>query len=97
MPRQGKGNDNPASRFENHQLVLIGNQWYDPSYGRNFDSLDDWENQSVEAYYKEAFRFLNEVAYNVDFNGDGNVKNVDVGVYIEVIKENPAGNQVVSY
>lgn len=66
----GQNNPSPASMFNNHQVVLLGDVLYDPSYGVTYlpvagkkyksraaelkDMLADMENKSIEAYYLRA-------------------------------------------
>lgn len=42
---------NPYSDFGVHYMVKINNHYYDPSYGKRFDSLKGWEEDSVVGYY----------------------------------------------
>jgi hypothetical protein len=52
IPGQGIGT--PArKRFSNHALVATNNQFYDPSYGTGPFSLDVWEEQSIEGFYRD--------------------------------------------
>jgi hypothetical protein len=46
----GQNTDNPKSSFSDHTLVRIGGRYYDPSYGRDFDTLQLWEEGSVAAF-----------------------------------------------
>lgn len=41
---------NPISIFSRHVLVKIGAHYYDPSYGTDYDSHLDWENNSVAGF-----------------------------------------------
>ncbi len=47
----GQGTTNPRSEFTDHVVAKIGGRYYDPSYGRSFDSLPLWENSSVAGFY----------------------------------------------
>jgi hypothetical protein len=50
-----QGNDTPQNRFTNHALVKYQGRIYDPSYGRDFESLKAWENFSLEeVYYQDS-------------------------------------------
>lgn len=70
----GQNNPSPASMFNNHQVVLLGDVLYDPSYGVTYtpvagkkyktraaelkDMLADMESQSIAAYYQRTGNVL---------------------------------------
>jgi hypothetical protein len=35
----GQGNPNPASVFGKHMVVQLGNEWFDPSYGKRYTAV----------------------------------------------------------
>lgn len=43
---------NPYSDFFGHYLLLINGRIYDPSYGKIYSSLEEFENESIEAFGK---------------------------------------------
>lgn|GEM_PF-3143480 len=49
----GQGNPNPYSEFDQHFILRVGNTYYDPSYGRKYESLRQWEEESVAGFYRE--------------------------------------------
>jgi len=51
----GQGTANPLSAFTAHVLVPIDGVYYDPSYGKTYKSVDDFEERAIAAYYKLTF------------------------------------------
>lgn len=48
----GQGNDNPASLFNFHYIVFIGdNRFVDPSYGLEYNSPSNMETQVIDGYF----------------------------------------------
>jgi len=70
LPGQNTGN--PKSHFQNHQVIRFGNRYYDPSYGRSYESKSDLESAEIAGYarWEPAFT-INEAADGVDYNGNG--------------------------
>ncbi len=64
----GQGATKPQGLFPNHIVVQIGTLYYDPSYGRKYISLDDFQNQAVAGFYQNATYTdpLTGVAYNAN-------------------------------
>lgn len=86
----GQNSANPASFFNNHQIVKIGTAYYDPSYGLTYTSLKDMEAQAIAGYYLFKNTPVDEAKVNLDLNGDGN-KTDTVTVPAFLIKKS-AGN-----
>ena len=87
----GQGNANPASFFNNHQVVISG-EYYDPSYGVKHNSLQDIDDNSIDGYYIGPVAYpVDEPVVDLDLNGDGDKTDlqVDTGVYL--IQKNAAG------
>lgn len=87
----GQGNANPASMFNNHQVVISG-QYYDPSYGVQHASLEDIDDNAIDGFYIGPVLYpVDEPVVNLDLNGDGDKTDmqVDTGVYL--IRQNAAG------
>lgn len=62
----GQNNANPNPIFENHQVVLFNNQYYDPSYGKVYTSLADLETKAIAGFYILGVRMVgseNKVAF----------------------------------
>ena len=70
LPGQGE-NSNPASIFKNHQVALLNGVYYDPSYGKKYNSLTEFENQAISRYSFNNYEVFSEADYDTDFNGDG--------------------------
>ena len=47
----GQGVSNPYSDFKSHFLVNVKGKIYDPSYGKDFESVEAWEEESVGAFF----------------------------------------------
>lgn len=87
----GQGNANPASLFNNHQVVISG-EYYDPSCGIKHSRLQDIDDNAIDGYYIGPISYpVDEPAVNLDLNGDGDKTDlqVDTGVYL--IQKNAAG------
>ena len=68
---EGQGGTlNPASLFQNHQVMISG-EYYDPSYGIKHASIADVDANSIAGFYIIAALDLNEATYNLDLNSDG--------------------------
>jgi hypothetical protein len=95
----GQGNINPASWFGNHQIVVLGNTYYDPSYGvtKTCTSLDDIlldiTTNAIAGFYKEGTLPLDETALGVDLNGDSDADDTAVSCPCLLFRknENPGG------
>jgi len=60
----GQGNKNPFSDFNRHYIVKIGDVYYDPSYGKKYSSVKQWEDDmekgSIAGFYREtSFKTVN--------------------------------------
>jgi hypothetical protein len=52
QPTAAQNNANPQAIFDNHSVIKWTNgKYYDPSYGKTYDSLADFENQSIAGFY----------------------------------------------
>lgn len=89
----GQGNPNPASLFNNHQVVMSG-EYYDPSYGVKRATLADIDSNAIAGFYKFAQIPLNEADYNLDLNQDGDKMDAGVLTYVFLFRKNPAGNDL---
>ncbi|MCC7293934.1 MAG: hypothetical protein IT449_17885 [Phycisphaerales bacterium] len=91
----GQGTDNPLSCFSNHQLVKIAGQYYDPSYGKVYASLADFDAQAISGYVLGASSWLvNEPDVGLDLNGNGNQTDMGVPTDSFLIQKNPSGNDL---
>jgi len=91
----GQGNANPASLFGNHQVVKLGTQYHDPSYGLQYSSFADIDTGAIAGYYKVTDLVLDETVLHVDLNNNGNQTDTAVNKLVVLFKKNPAGNQMV--
>lgn len=91
----GPGTFNPASLFGNHQVVKIGTQYYDPTYGVVYNSLTDIDNLAIDGYYKRLAVLLNEDEVGIDLNSDGDMIDQQVPTDVYMLQKNPVGNQLV--
>jgi hypothetical protein len=87
---EGQGTQNPASLFGNHQ-VMMGGQLYDPSYGKVYASLQDMDSNAVAGYYIIKVESLDEAAYGLDLNADGDQTDLAVPTACYLFRKNPAG------
>ena len=86
----GQGNSNPASLFNNHQVVISG-EYYDPSYGQKHASLQAIDDNAIDGYYVQGTYPVDEPAVNLDLNGDGDKIDLAVTTYVLLFSKNPAG------
>ncbi len=90
----GQGNHNPASLFNNHQVVIEG-KYYDPSYGVQYSSLEELEAQSIDGFYIGPFQLpIDEPMVNCDLNDDGDKIDLKVIVNVLLIKSNQPGLEI---
>jgi hypothetical protein len=89
----GQNSTNPASFFNNHQIVKIGSSYYDPSYGVTYTSLADMESKSIAGYYLIRTIPVDESKVNLDLNGNGNKTDI-VNIPAIIIQQNPGKNQL---
>ena len=89
----GQGNSNPASLFNNHQVMVSG-QYYDPSYGKIYASLEEIDSNSIAGFYKLDVLPLNETKYDLDLNLDGDKVDINVLTYVFLFRKNPSGNNL---
>jgi hypothetical protein len=93
----GQSNANPASLFNNHQIVKVGGQYYDPSYGIVYLSLGDIDASAIAGYYRQGIWPVDEPDVGLDLNGNGTMTDLAVDTPVYVFQNNPAGNQLVEY
>jgi hypothetical protein len=86
----GQGNANPASLFNNHQVVISG-QYYDPSYGVQHASLQDIDDNAIDGFYIGGTYPVDEPTVNLDLNGDGDKTDLGVNATVILFRKNPAG------
>ncbi len=48
-----QGTLNPYSDFSNHRIVKVGGKYFDSSYGKKYDSLKNWEENSISGFFIE--------------------------------------------
>jgi hypothetical protein len=80
--------------FKNHQLVFVEGQYYDPSYGVTFDSLQAIDD-SIGAFYWIGKGQVHEPMVGLDLNNNGN--KTDSAVYTDIVafKKNPRGLNII--
>ncbi len=49
----GHNNNKPPANFYTHQVVEYNGRIYDPSYGKDFDNIEKWKEESVVGIYIE--------------------------------------------
>ena len=87
----GQGNGNPASIFNNHQVMILG-EYYDPSYGVIHASISSMDDNYIDGYYSGPGSFpLDEPKVNLDLNGDGDMLDLAVSTNCLLFKKNPTG------
>jgi hypothetical protein len=89
----GQGNRNPASIFNNHQVVRIDGTYYDPSGGASYPDKATLETTIIEGYSKFDAWTQNEGWPYGDLNGNG-VVDTGVPVWRFRFRRNPAGDQL---
>lgn len=101
----GQNSANPHSIFPNHALLDIGGTIYDPSYGRLYQSLQNFEDTAIvgfatpatvtELVLAMALRAQqNNININVDIDGDG-VPNEQDEQRLLLIRRNPQGQDTI--
>jgi hypothetical protein len=73
---------------------MVSGEYYDPSYGIKRASLADIDNGSIAGFYKVDQILLNEAAYNLDLNQDGDKVDTGVPTFVFLFRKNPAGNDL---
>ena len=87
----GQCNANPASLFNNRQVVISG-QYYDPSYGVQHASLQDIADTAIDGFYIGPGTYpVDEPTVNLDLNGDGDKTDLGVNTTVILFRKNPAG------
>jgi len=46
-----QNNAHPPCQFSDHRIVLYNNKIYDPSYGKTFNSIDEWESTCIDIFW----------------------------------------------
>lgn len=98
----GQGTANPASLFGNHQVARINGVYYDPSYGKTYNSLGQFDDEAVAGHYAIPASNdpwpVNEQQVNLDLDGNGQIEDVLVDIQspdiVFLIQDNPTGNQL---
>jgi hypothetical protein len=98
----GQGSPTPDSIFENHQIIRVVTthdghttaSFYDPSYGKTYDTLADMEQKDIAGYYIVENKAFNEQTLGADLDGDGNVSNKNVMRLAMEIRPNDNGSHL---
>ena len=90
----GQGTENPASLFGNHQIILIGGTYYDPSYGKTYTGLPDMDNTAINGYFVAGMWPVDEPDVGLDLNNDGDQLDNNVSTLVYLFKKNPVGNDL---
>ncbi|MCL4720091.1 MAG: hypothetical protein KJ057_16610 [Phycisphaerae bacterium] len=93
----GQGQANPASLFEFHQIVFINNKYYDPSYGVEYNSILEMDDNAIASHYIADFGVVRcETDFDCDMDGDGIMESNECRIsdYYS-FQPNPSGNQLV--
>ena len=93
----GQGTPDPASLFNNHQVVKFGTPpvYYDPSCGVTYSSLADIDNLAVDGYWQRGTLPVDEAVVGLDLDGNGVVGDLGVMTLVHIFQSNPTGNQLV--
>lgn len=88
----GQGSANPESFFNNHQMVTIGGEYYDPSYGAKYSTVSSWRAAALEGFwlFRSAFG-VNEPDVVMDLNGDHDMEDLGVLKSAFLIKKGSSG------
>ena len=90
----GQGNENQASLFNNHQVVIDG-KYYDPSYGVQYSSLEELEDRSIDGFYVGPVRLpVDEPVVGCDLNNDGDTADLNVDANVLLIRKNKPGLEI---
>jgi hypothetical protein len=49
----GQDNPNPYSDFNRHFILKVNGRYYDPSYGKDYGNVLEWENDNVAGFFLE--------------------------------------------
>lgn len=51
-PLAAQGNNNPPGLFPDHAIILVNGQIYDPSYGKTYTNLQDFQDKAVAGFFR---------------------------------------------
>ena len=88
----GQGQADPASIFFNHVVVMYDTKVYDPSYGKTYTTMKDFEDTAVAGFVLETE--LNEKTIDWDLDGDTIKDNKKVRVFL-FRKNDPAVQDLI--
>lgn len=70
----GQSQSNPASLFERHYLAFVNGQYYDPSYGENYATLDEFDAKLAGFWIQDPIQPVSEETTGWDLNGDNDTE-----------------------
>ncbi len=70
---------NPASWFFNHQIVVVNDRFYDPSYGAVYETLEEVKEGDFSGWWH--FDSGTEVTLGIDVNNDGDLDSDEYYIY----------------
>jgi hypothetical protein len=76
----GQNNPSPKAMFPNHRLISIGGVLYDPSYGKTYASVADFESKAVAGFVIE--RQVKESDVGIDLDGLNGVTDKAVRIFL---------------
>lgn len=76
----GQGNSKPYSDFQSHYFIELDGKIYDPSYGLEFNSMEEWEKKAVWGFFVCEKNVINEVDEGIDINKDGKLSKITICV-----------------
>jgi hypothetical protein len=90
----GQNNNNPLSIFGLHLVLKIGDTYYDPSYGRIYTGVGQFEEDCVAGYFYVVEDTADETFYHIDFTGDNDQDDTTAPVWSYRFRANTAGTQM---
>jgi hypothetical protein len=91
----GQNNNNPASVFNNHQVVYINGIYYDPSMGIMHASIEAMDDTAIDGFLFPKNENLNETSLGIDLDGDGATTSTSVQTFFYSIRKNPSGTNII--
>ncbi len=97
---EGQGNNaNPASLFERHSVVFIGDEYLDPSYGVKYKTLQDLDD-SMAGFFQHPGNYpghalVDEPAVNLDLNNNETKTDLAVKAWVIAFQKNPPSIDLV--
>ena len=73
-----QNNPNPHSIFADHAFAVVNGTYYDPSYGKTFSTLKQFDDEAIDGYFFQSKKVIDGNLLDVFFIRKNDTSKVDL-------------------